>query len=132
MWVKIVPSNELRHSPSWKPEFFCSEGISTRGSRFPMVSLRSIVRERGEPVDPQDRAFHQLPYVGLENVEPVTGRLLNVKSCASANVISRSKRFAPEDVLYGRLRPALNKVCLLYTSDAADDLLCVDLGGRRI
>ena len=27
-------------------------------------------------------------------------------------------------------RPAL--ACLLYTSDAADDLLCVDLGGRRI
>ena len=26
----------------------------------------------------------------------------------------------------------LAKVCLLYTSDAADDLLCVDLGGRRI
>ena len=24
------------------------------------------------------------------------------------------------------------KICLLYTSDAADDLLCVDLGGRRI
>src|SRR5680860_1149540 len=24
------------------------------------------------------------------------------------------------------------RVCLLYTSDAADDLLCVDLGGRRI
>ena len=26
----------------------------------------------------------------------------------------------------------LAKICLLYTSDAADDLLCVDLGGRRI
>src|SRR5450756_985158 len=26
----------------------------------------------------------------------------------------------------------LLRVCLLYTSDAADDLLCVDLGGRRI
>ena len=25
-----------------------------------------------------------------------------------------------------------NRFCLLYTSDAADDLLCVDLGGRRI
>src|SRR5450756_3220952 len=24
-----------------------------------------------------------------------------------------------------------NTSCLLYTSDAADDLLCVDLGGRR-
>src|SRR5450756_900240 len=27
---------------------------------------------------------------------------------------------------------ALCEHCLLYTSDAADDLLCVDLGGRRI
>ena len=25
----------------------------------------------------------------------------------------------------------MNTTCLLYTSDAADDLLCVDLGGRR-
>src|SRR5450756_1947411 len=28
--------------------------------------------------------------------------------------------------------PPMGLVCLLYTSDAADDLLCVDLGGRRI
>ena len=27
---------------------------------------------------------------------------------------------------------ACSSFCLLYTSDAADDLLCVDLGGRRI
>ena len=27
---------------------------------------------------------------------------------------------------------AVFHACLLYTSDAADDLLCVDLGGRRI
>src|SRR5450756_3231521 len=31
-----------------------------------------------------------------------------------------------------RKRLALLHDCLLYTSDAADDLLCVDLGGRRI
>src|SRR5450756_3140542 len=30
-------------------------------------------------------------------------------------------------------RPRVSRTpCLLYTSDAADDLLCVDLGGRRI
>src|SRR5450756_3261052 len=34
------------------------------------------------------------------------------------------------DELVDRL--ALITDCLLYTSDAADDLLCVDLGGRRI
>src|SRR5428012_25430 len=29
-------------------------------------------------------------------------------------------------------KPRDTNNCLLYTSDAADDLLCVDLGGRRI
>src|SRR5680860_646516 len=36
---------------------------------------------------------------------------------------------------FGAGRPGMSAVvmtCLLYTSDAADDLLCVDLGGRRI
>src|SRR5665213_1869295 len=32
-----------------------------------------------------------------------------------------------KDMVYVIIKP-----CLLYTSDAADDLLCVDLGGRRI
>ena len=31
-----------------------------------------------------------------------------------------------------RDRVALYWDCLLYTSDAADDMQCVDLGGRRI
>src|SRR5659263_632385 len=38
-------------------------------------------------------------------------------------------------VIYSRALPDARdglKPCLLYTSDAADDLLCVDLGGRRI
>ena len=33
--------------------------------------------------------------------------------------------------MFDQLGPR-NDLCLLYTSDAADDLLCVDLGGRRI
>src|SRR5450756_2715917 len=37
----------------------------------------------------------------------------------------------PEDGLWYVLGRS-DDTCLLYTSDAADDLLCVDLGGRRI
>src|SRR5680860_432442 len=33
---------------------------------------------------------------------------------------------------YNQLFREYANTCLLYTSDAADDLLCVDLGGRRI
>ena len=39
------------------------------------------------------------------------------------NVLETGVSFNSEGGLFG---------CLLYTSDAADDLLCVDLGGRRI
>ena len=34
--------------------------------------------------------------------------------------------------LFPTATKASTEACLLYTSDAADDLLCVDLGGRRI
>src|SRR5450756_90707 len=36
----------------------------------------------------------------------------------------------PEATILLGYVPCLPYVCLLYTSDAADDLLCVDLGGR--
>src|SRR5450756_338782 len=39
------------------------------------------------------------------------------------NTSARARADAPEQI---------STTCLLYTSDAADDLLCVDLGGRRI
>src|SRR5665213_2851592 len=44
--------------------------------------------------------------------------------CAAADI--HFLRFSEKD------RTDCYKTCLLYTSDAADDLLCVDLGGRRI
>src|SRR5665809_65569 len=39
------------------------------------------------------------------------------------NIVALHDYGATDDTYY---------ICLLYTSDAADDLLCVDLGGRRI
>src|SRR5450756_3122491 len=41
------------------------------------------------------------------------------------------RRVAQHDVETAMGVEDLLETCLLYTSDAADDLLCVDLGGRR-
>ena len=38
----------------------------------------------------------------------------------------------PTETVYGLAGNAYSNNCLLYTSDAADDMQCVDLGGRRI
>src|SRR5665213_3534281 len=58
-----------------------------------------------------------------------TNALLERKGARTAFVTTRGF----EDLIaIGRQnRPELYNLCLLYTSDAADDLLCVDLGGRR-
>src|SRR5450756_3210233 len=61
-------------------------------------------------------------------------RILTTPSYASAHY---TKDYDPE-LAAKALEPFRNATigyvgtCLLYTSDAADDLLCVDLGGRRI
>ena len=51
-----------------------------------------------------------LPYVGLENIESGTGRFLGATNAVA--VKSATFRFSTEHVLYGRLRPYLNKVLL--------------------
>ena len=55
--------------------------------------------------------IHQdLPYVGLEHIESHTARFIG--SAAPQKVKSSTFRFTPEHVLYGRLRPYLNKVLM--------------------
>src|SRR5450756_1547560 len=63
-----------------------------------------------------------------------TVALLNVgASVMNINIVRGGIPLFTRDVSVGgnQYTDALQKECLLYTSDAADDLLCVDLGGRR-
>lgn len=55
-------------------------------------------------------AHLKLPYVGMEQVESNTGRLLG--TIPSGSMKSTAFRFFKDDILYGRLRPYLNKVYL--------------------
>lgn len=57
----------------------------------------------------KEQGLHRgLPYVGLEHIESHTARYLG--SRAPLTVKSATFRFTSEHVLYGRLRPYLNKV----------------------
>ena len=49
-----------------------------------------------------------------------------------ANIMSGKYKDIGVAVVEGVLLGKRTTLCLLYTSDAADDLLCVDIGGRRI
>jgi type I restriction enzyme, S subunit len=60
-------------------------------------------RERALPAE-----VPHLPYVGLEHIEPQTMKLL--MHAYARDVRSSSVRFSKGDVLYGKMRPYLNKV----------------------
>jgi type I restriction enzyme S subunit len=68
--------------------------------------LRDFVQPRREKVLPSQ--VPHLPYVGMEHVEAHTMRLVSTASALTMK--SSANRFYAGDVLYGRLRPYLNKV----------------------
>jgi len=78
-----------------------------------MTELRYLVSERKGSVDPQTLGELQISYLGLENVRPQTGELVGFEPRAASSVKSRSKVFKSGDILFGRLRPELNKVYLV-------------------
>ena len=68
--------------------------------------MGDVTAPRGVKVKPADMA--DAPFIGLEHVEAHTMRLLNIGK--ASDVRSSASYFATGDVLYGRLRPYLNKV----------------------
>ena len=68
--------------------------------------LSNFVTPRGEKVSPA--GFPKLPFIGMDHVEAHTTRIIG--SVPSRQMKSNASRFCKDDVLYGRLRPYLNKV----------------------
>jgi len=67
-----------------------------------------------------------------KKVDNITAILENQRGFISKNISPYYSGPLGFDMLIDRNGTVNPCVCLLYTSDAADDLLCVDLGGRRI
>lgn len=70
------------------------------------ATLADVVQVTRPRKKPQDNAA--LPFIGMEDVESQTMRLLRTQPAAAMK--SQAVHFLPGDVLYGRLRPYLNKV----------------------
>jgi type I restriction enzyme S subunit len=76
----------------------------------------AVSRERIEPAEHPSTLFN---FVGLEHIEPNTGNLLSKALTAGSEIRSTKNVFRGGEILYGKLRPYLNKVYL-----AADDGIC--------
>jgi type I restriction enzyme, S subunit len=75
-----------------------------------------ISSERIEPMEFPDSSFN---YIGLENIEGHTGRLVKQTRTPGSQIQSTKNVFRERQILYGKLRPYLNKVYL-----ADEDGIC--------
>ena len=71
-----------------------------------VFSLGEVVRPNRPRVKPE--SMPNAPFIGMEHVEAHTMKLLG--TVPAATMKSSAVHFKPGDVLYGRLRPYLNKV----------------------
>jgi hypothetical protein len=75
------------------------------------TQLRDVVEAVDERITPvEDCPLDQINYVGLGNITSNTGELTSFKPVLGSTVLSASPRFKMGDILYGRMRPYLNKV----------------------
>ena len=76
-----------------------------------LVRLSDVCQQDRTSVKAGQRA--ELAYIGLESIESNTGRFNEAGLSKTPEVpLANSFRFGPEHVLYGKLRPYLNKVAL--------------------
>lgn len=75
---------------------------------WPLRSLSMCVTTVKDKIEPSDAG--DLPYIGLEHIERDTGVLLGLGS--PSDVRSTKTLFRAGDILYGKLRPYLNKVLI--------------------
>lgn len=76
---------------------------------WPMVELGDILSGKSETIIPSNKKG-TVNYIGLENIESGTGELIGNIEEEYKNIKSAKNIFLQGSILYGKLRPNLNKV----------------------
>jgi restriction endonuclease S subunit len=83
---------------------------SDEAQAWPRRRLGDLLRLRKYVVHPRDNPHGPATFVGLEHIEPGTGVRTGSLSIEMSELTGRKPRFERGDIVYGYLRPYLNKV----------------------
>ncbi|MBL8370987.1 MAG: restriction endonuclease subunit S [Burkholderiaceae bacterium] len=106
------------HKKGLMQQLFPREGETQPRLRFPEFrdagewkpkALGEVVKVASGQVDPTLPPHCDFPQIGSENIESDSGKLVDLKSARDKGVISGNYAFDENDVLYSKIRPALNK-----------------------
>jgi type I restriction enzyme S subunit len=109
------------HKKGLMQQLFPQPGKSQPRLRFPKfrdtgkwktLPLGRVIEVASGQVDPTESPYCDLPHVGGENIESHTGTIRDVKTAKELGLVSGKYAFDENDVLYSKIRPALNKVAV--------------------
>ena len=112
MKVAEISLTDLVDVGRWKVEIFTDDNSQDMSSKWPMVSISELADCSNLAMEPADYPTEQFFYVGLENVESISGDPIDLRKKRKHEIKSRCKVFKEDCILYGRLRPYLRKVFL--------------------
>lgn len=135
--VKQLENNHKMHglqfvnyqeTSRWDTTFLISI-ITTLKSDYPIKKFSEVISyfnqgENGKTIRldsikyPEDDFY----YIGMEHIEKETGQLLDLKSVKGREIKSQTLRVPENYLLYGKLRPYLNKYWLNETNH--DNIIC--------
>jgi type I restriction enzyme, S subunit len=87
------------------------QDISCQFTEHETTLLKEIVQQTNERVTPSiDSPGEIVNYIGLANIQSNSGELVNFEPVRGEEILSASPKFKKGDILFGRMRPYLNKV----------------------
>jgi type I restriction enzyme M protein len=101
---------------NYKPQIHCKDNAR-------VVKVHDLFNVISDNINPQ-LLSGKITFIGLENIESGTGRIIGETETDYSQIKSTKRIFKKGDILFGKLRPALNKVtCVEFDGICSTDIL---------
>ena len=94
------------------PEGYKQAGQNILPNTWNRLSFEQVAIVRSGLVSPKTEPYSSMLHIGPENIEKDTGKIENVRSASELGLISGKFYFDSSSIVYSKIRPNLNKVCV--------------------
>ena len=122
----LIGTAHYRAITRWDPQFLLNS-VSV-DSNEELINLAEIIHHFMEDkagkslrINPQNHKEDTFLYIGMEHVEKSTGKA-DVKEVSGKDILSQTLRVPDDYIIYGKLRPYLNKYWI--NKDSLNNVIC--------
>ena len=94
------------------PEGYKQAGQNIVPNTWNRLSFEQVAIVRSGLVSPKTEPYSSMLHIGPENIEKDTGKIEKVRSASELGLISGKFYFDSSSIVYSKIRPNLNKVCV--------------------